>query len=101
MGAYGPFLPNLEPAERACRFRSLATLAAVLIPPSAYRSALVDALRQAEQDDAAVATAHELFEGLATLARRRILSVYAEVHRPQHGWRGRSGKKIAPSLGGA
>jgi hypothetical protein len=78
-GPYGPWIPDLDPAERIARFRSLASLAALLLGSGHH---LVVALRRAETDPGAWATARTLLEAVPALTQRRLLSTYAAVHSP-------------------
>jgi hypothetical protein len=79
---YGPWSPDLEPAERSARFRALAALVAIL---RGSGCPLVHALRAAEHDTGAAARAFELFEDLPALSLRRILSTFAAIHSPTVG----------------
>ena len=45
--------------------------------------ALVRTLRDAERDGAAATCALELLDSLPTLPRRKLLSMYAAVHKPK------------------
>jgi hypothetical protein len=77
--AYGPFVPDLDPAERLARTRSLRALAIVF----AHRhQELITALRAAETDPAALHRANDLLDRLPALNRRRLLAVYLDLARP-------------------
>jgi hypothetical protein len=76
---FGPWAPDLDPAERAARFRALAALAAVYCGGSS--AAIVTALRGAEQDDTVAMRARAMFDALPALSQRRALATYAAVHR--------------------
>jgi hypothetical protein len=80
MGAhFGPWSPDIDPTERVAEFRSLASLAALLVGSN---NPLVAALRLAEQDGAAVGRALELLDGLPALTRRRLLATFGAVQYP-------------------
>lgn len=78
---WGPWRPDIDPAERLARFRSLRSLAGVLVHPT-RAAALIDALREAEANDAAAGRALEELDRLPALPRRRILASYAKIHSP-------------------
>ena len=75
--AWGPFLPNVEPAERLARLRGL-RVAVRLICGTRGRD-VEAALRQAERNDAALPNAEREFDRLASLDRRRILSSFGSA----------------------
>ncbi len=77
---WGPWRPDLDPAERLARFRSLRSLVKVLIGPAA--ADLVEVLRQAEANDEAATRASAMFGSLPALARRRVLATFAAIHAP-------------------
>jgi len=76
---FGPWVPGLDNAERTARWRALTALAAVYCGSNA---AVVEALCAAERDGRAAPRALELFDAMPALRRRRLLSSYAAIHRP-------------------
>ena len=77
---FGPWLPGLPEIERTARLRSLRTLVRLLAPSEAK---FLAALRLAETDPAALEQAYSLLLAVPALTQRRILSTYAELHRPR------------------
>lgn len=77
-----PFFAEVGP-ERGRQLRAFAALVAAFTPPTPGRDRLVGELRAAEEDAAAVPAAMTGFEALPSLTRRRILSTFARLHRPQ------------------
>jgi hypothetical protein len=77
---FGPWIPGLDPIERTAQFRSLASLAALLI---GSHHPLISALRQAERDGDAAAQAIKLLDSLPALTRRRMLSTFGAVTWPR------------------
>jgi len=75
---WGPWAPNIPPAERVARFRALRALVRVLTGPGP----LVVALARAETDPAAADEAAALLSRLPSLSRRRVLATYAALSRP-------------------
>lgn len=75
-----PWVPDLDPAERLARLRSLRALVQVFAGP---RHPLVVALARAEADpsDAAALAAWEAMNTLPSLTRRRILGSLATLLR--------------------
>ena len=76
-GAFGPWLRALGDCERCAQLQSLAALAAVFFGSA---NPLVTALRRAEHDDDALASAYMLLEAMPTLPKRRLLSAYLAVN---------------------
>lgn len=75
--SWGPFLPNLDHAERLARLRSLRAIVRMRCGP---RARLLDiALQDAERDDDQLAYAAAEFARLAPLDQRRVLATFAEV----------------------
>jgi hypothetical protein len=75
---WGPFVSNLEPAERLARLRSLRALAGVFCH---RHPELAVALRAAERDLAALEAAALALEQVPTVNRRRLLASYADLER--------------------
>jgi hypothetical protein len=88
---FGPWVPDLDPAERLARYRSLRALCQIFAGPD---HPLVLALAKAEADpsDEAAALAWEALMGMPSLKRRRILGSLATLMRgPDAGARRRHG----------
>lgn len=75
--AWGPFAPNLDPAERRARLRSLRALSRVYAGPRA--ATLCRFLAQAETDPDALEPASIEINRLAPLDRRAILASFARL----------------------
>jgi hypothetical protein len=76
---FGPWAAELTPAERTARLRSLRSLARLLAPSETQR---LITLRMAETDPAALDDAYQRLLAVPALIQRRILSTFAELHRP-------------------
>jgi hypothetical protein len=74
---FGPWVADLDPAERLARTRTLRALAAVLIGPSGHH--LVEHLAAAEHDPGALRPAAEALDALPALPRRRLLAAFASI----------------------
>jgi hypothetical protein len=76
-GPFGPWSPDLSETERVGRLRSLRTLVHVFCPDHPFAAALANAERNPE-------AAVEAWTALHTIPslRRRMLSVFASVHKP-------------------
>lgn len=72
---FGPWAPDLDPAERLARLRSLRTAARIMAGPRA--ASLVLLLARAERDSDALGPAADALDRLEPLDRRRILSAFA------------------------
>jgi hypothetical protein len=73
---FGPWVAELEPAERLARLRALRALAGVFC----HRfPKFAEALRAAETDKAALAEALRLLDTLPAINRRRLLASYLPV----------------------
>ncbi|WP_149468520.1 hypothetical protein [Roseomonas genomospecies 6] len=79
---FGPFLRNLDPAERAARSRTLAALVRVFAGSAA--GPLVAALHCLERDAQAADEALALFDALPARPRRHALGAYAAPHADRH-----------------
>ncbi|MBK3775207.1 hypothetical protein GAY31_13725 [Azospirillum brasilense] len=79
---FGPFVRNLDPAERAVRSRALAALVRVFAGPAS--SPLVAALHRLERDAQAADEALALFGALPAHPRRHALGAYAALHADRH-----------------
>lgn len=75
--AWGPWAPNLDPAERRARLRSLRALARVYAGPRALT--VCQLLAQAETDADALEPASRAINNLAPLDRRAILASFARL----------------------
>lgn len=75
--AWGPFAPNIDPAEQRARLRSLRALAKVYAGPRAADACRL--LAQAETDPAALEPASEALGRLAPIDRRQILASFARL----------------------
>lgn len=75
--AWGPFAPNIEPAEQRARLRSLRGLAKVYAGPRAADACKL--LAQAETDPAALEPASAALNRLAPTDRRNVLASYARL----------------------
>jgi hypothetical protein len=72
--AFGPWSPDVDPAERIAQLRSLAALGAVSVGSS---HPLVAELRAAETNHAAAGRALALLDALPSLTRRRLLATFS------------------------
>ena len=79
---FGPFVRNLDPAERSARSRALAALVRVFAGPAS--GPLVAALHRLERDAQAADEALALFDALPARPRRHALSAYAALHTGCH-----------------
>jgi hypothetical protein len=76
--AFGPFLPDLDPAERLARIRALRAIALTF----AWRYPdLIDSLHDAESEPTALQATHLMFERLPAIPKRRILATYANLFK--------------------
>jgi hypothetical protein len=75
---YGPFVANLDHAERRARCRALRALGVVLLGQA---HPLLPILAAAEADDAALEVAQRMVDELAPLPRRRLLASYLRVSK--------------------
>jgi hypothetical protein len=73
---FGPWSPTIQPEERGKQFRSLASIAHVILGP---HHPLIGELRRAETDAIAFVKAQELVEKLPALTRRRMLLAFSAV----------------------
>ena len=73
---WGPFAETLDPAERLARLRSLRAIA---MGVCRWEHKLIDALRLAETDMAALSEASDQFAALPALAKRRLWACYADL----------------------
>ncbi|MCJ2068387.1 hypothetical protein MKK75_06110 [Methylobacterium sp. J-030] len=78
--AWGPFRPDLDPAERIARLRCLRAVVHLSTGPRGQ--ALTDLLRRAEQDPALLPPALAALSGLDPLDKRRVWASYAALNRP-------------------
>lgn len=78
--AWGPFRPDLEPAERMARLRALR--AVVHLTTGRRGDALADLLHQAEHEPTALPLAAAALNRLASLDRRHVCASYAALIRP-------------------
>lgn len=74
-GAWGPFVPGIDPAERRARLRALRVAAHLLCGRRAV--ALTTLLRTAESSDVGLYAAEQEFGRLPSLDQRRVLSAFA------------------------
>ena len=79
---FGPFREDCDPVERIAQLRVMRTLVHGLLWTVDEGRALEAALRRAEQDSDAAATALDLFDHLPALTRRKILATFAYIHKP-------------------
>lgn len=77
---FGPWAPDLDPAERLARARSLRAIVRLLSGPRG--AALAELLHQAETDPGALVPAADALDRLAPVDLRRILGSYAGLSRP-------------------
>ena len=79
---WGPFAPDLDPAERVTRLRILLTIAHLLLGPRGL--VLKDAIRSAEQHRTLGRLREVVVEldALSAKDRRHVLTSYAAVTRP-------------------
>lgn len=77
---FGPWAPDLEPAERLARYRSLRALCQIFAGPD-HPLVLVLARAEADPSDEAAAQAWEALMTLPTIRRRRILASLATLTR--------------------
>ena len=78
--AWGPFRPDLDPAERKARLRCLRAIVHLSTGPRGQ--ALTDLLRRAEQDAALLPSALAALTALDPLDKRRVWASYAALNRP-------------------
>lgn len=77
---WGPFLPNLDPAERKARLRSLRALVKVMTGPRGNLVALAALRAEVSGGDAELLVDTEAeFNRLTALDRRRVMSAYLAV----------------------
>jgi hypothetical protein len=76
---WGPFAPDLDPAELRARLRAMRALTRVLTGPRGAE--LSGLLMMAENDNRALAPALAALDKLAPLDRRSILGAYAGLAR--------------------
>jgi hypothetical protein len=72
--AFGPWATNLSAQERACRWRSFASLAAVFTPQTNPLARLC--LAAEDGNPVAAADAWRALETLGPITRRRLLATY-------------------------
>ena len=77
---WGPFCPDIDPAERLARLRSLRAIARLTTGPRG--ESLCEALRLAERDAARLPAALDALDRLAPIDRRQVLASFAALHRP-------------------
>lgn len=77
--AFGPWRPDIDPAERLARLRSMRAIARLCLGPRG--EAFTESLRRAETDEAALEPALRELDALASLDRRAILASFAALHR--------------------
>jgi hypothetical protein len=77
---FGPWA-EVDPTERTAQFRSLASIAKLLLGPR--DNGLVDALRDAELDLSAADRALELLKAVPALVCRRMLATFGAVQWPR------------------
>jgi hypothetical protein len=77
--SWGPFQPDLEPAERLARLRAVRALALVF---ARHHPTIHYVLKKAEQgrQDALLA-AEKAIDKLPTIGKRRLLATYADLAR--------------------
>lgn len=78
--AWGPFRPDIDPAERSARLRCLR--AVVSLTTGSRGAGLADLLRRAEREPATLEPALAALNRLAALDRRHVLASYAALNRP-------------------
>lgn len=76
----GPWIPNLNPAERLARLQGLRAMVQYLAGPRG--ATLVGLLRQAETDEAALLASADALHALTPVEMRRALLSYASLARP-------------------
>ncbi|KQT56094.1 hypothetical protein ASG52_24560 [Methylobacterium sp. Leaf456] len=76
---WGPFRPDLDPAERLARLRSLRAITRLCCGPRGER--LADELHRAERDADRLPAALDALNALAALDRRQVLTSFAALHR--------------------
>ena len=74
---FGPWALDIDPAERRCRWRVLASLSIVFAGPD---SELAREARAAKDDDSAAERAWRALLAMAPIPRRRLLSVWAAMN---------------------
>ena len=77
---WGPFRPDLDPAERKACLRCLRAIVHLSTGPRGQ--ALTDLLLRAERDDALLAPALSALASLDALDKRRVWASYAALNRP-------------------
>ncbi|MBY0295621.1 MAG: hypothetical protein K2X71_06225 [Methylobacterium sp.] len=80
---FGPWADGISDAERRARLRSLRAIVGLCCGPRG--AALVEALRHAEIDPAALIQASDELRLLASLDRRRVLASYGALHEASLG----------------
>lgn len=76
---FGPWAPDLDPAERLARLRSMRAIVRLSCGPRG--EALADQLFRAERDPAALSVAAEALGRLTSIDRRSVLCSFAALHR--------------------
>lgn len=76
---WGPFRPDIDPAERLARLRSLRAITRLCCGPRGER--LANELNRAERDASRLPFALAALDHLAPLDRRQVLASYAQLHR--------------------
>lgn len=77
---WGPFVPDLDPAERLARLRCLRAIVHLVCGPRG--AAAERALTENERDPVRAIEALAVFYGMSPLDKRRVLSTYAALSRP-------------------
>lgn len=77
--AFGPWRPDIDPAERLTRLRSMRAIARLTLGPRG--EAFAETLRQAETNPGQLEPALHQLDALAALDRRTVLASFAALHR--------------------
>ncbi|MCJ2063254.1 hypothetical protein MKK63_11085 [Methylobacterium sp. J-088] len=77
--AWGPFRPDIDPAERKARLRCLRAVVHLSTGPRGQ--ALADLLLRAERDPGLLPSALTALSGLDALDKRRIWASYLALNR--------------------
>ncbi|MGU3541029.1 hypothetical protein [Methylobacterium sp. A54F] len=76
---WGPFVPDIDPAEQRAQLRALRVIVRLLTGPRGAELATL--LRRAEQDPAALEAAVAALNRLASIDRRQVLASFIATHR--------------------
>ncbi|WP_267360978.1 MULTISPECIES: hypothetical protein [unclassified Methylobacterium] len=79
---WGPFAPDLRPAERVERLRALRAITRLLLGPAGEGLTKLLALSEIDPDPSTLRCAVDLINAMPSLDRRKILASYGALNRP-------------------